>query len=281
MADEKLYPDTKELNEKRYVARKKSNEKRYPSNYSQGKRYLAASALLWLAAHFFPVDELAMRATEAAKKKPVSAVPLSKALNLEGKMGENADNVVRLVSPYGIGTGILLNPYKILTNHHVTAEAFTNKVPLYVTSPSYLAEGESIRVELTEMTYIFNKHTDRAVITLNKPIYAAHSLTIDSHYDFERGNRNIYATCYRDREVVTLRGEVLLPSLPELVTESGPMKGKIYGTTAQGGPGNSGCGVFNAYHDLVGTVAAVPNDKRYESTLDTGLIIFGDIGNAL
>jgi len=248
------------------------------SNFWQGLIYFVAAITVASLGSSPLLGRGVARLSEVAKDRPISATPLSKALNLEGRMAENADNVVRLASPYGIGTGILTDPLTIETANHVIAPAFQNKAPIYVQSPSYLGEGESIKVDLTAGNVRYNKNTDRAQITLDHPIYRAHTLTVNGNYNFGN-NPNIYGVCYRNKEVVTLRGEVIHRLTTGLETASGPIRGTVYATTAQGGPGNSGCGIFNGNDELVGIVLAVPNDKRFLTTLDTSNIIFGDIGN--
>jgi len=246
------------------------------TDVKHGLLYLMAAAAIQFASWGPLSDGGPLRGlVDSVSDRPIAAVPLSKALNLEERMAENADNVVRISSAYGIGTGILVDPYTVITANHVVEDAAVNNAPIFVQSQSYLAEGESIRVDLKPGNFRHNKDSDLAEIMLAHPIYGAATLRVDrgSSNPFD-GNDRCYAVCYRDKEVVTLRGHV------NLIVGGGDA-GRYYLTDMQGGPGNSGCGVFNGNHYLAGIIVAVPRDKPYTTNLDTGNLIISDIGNPL
>ncbi len=246
------------------------------SNYGRGMLYLAAAVGIQVLSSFFLEGAVPQLVEKIARDKPLAAQSLSETLNVDGPMARNIDNVVRITASGGVGTGILVDPYTLYTANHVIEESVARRAPLYIQSQSYLAQGESVRVDLHAGNVRHNKDTDLARITLEKPFFRAGRIGIDPKYDFKNGDKNVYAVCYRNREVVTLRGHAGF-----VVHDDKNPNVSFYITDMQGGPGNSGCGVFNARHDLVGLIMAVPNDKPYRTNLDTGKIIFTDIGNPL
>lgn len=247
---------------------------RASSHYWSGIMYFAAAVGIQALSAFFLDGAIPRMVEKVAREKPLAAQSLSETLNVEGSMARNIDNVVRITASGGVGTGILTDPYTLYTANHVIEESVARRAPIYLQSQSYLAPGESVKVELHRGNVRRNRDTDLAQITLDKPFFRAGRIGIDPKYDFKTGDPNVYAVCYRNREVVTLRGHAGFvfhdPQNPSI---------SFYITDMQGGPGNSGCGVFNASHDLVGLIMAVPNDKPYRTNLDTGQIVFTDVGN--
>ena len=101
------------------------------ANYSQGLVYLIASAfLLYGNLSKDGAKYMAKFIGDAVysfySNSSLPTIPVSKALNLEGKVADCADNIVRISSMDGIGNGVITDPYTIHTAYHIIEYAHKN-----------------------------------------------------------------------------------------------------------------------------------------------------------
>src|SRR3989338_3750025 len=175
-----------------------------------GIAYLLLAAGIQYVGNTGFLNQMTIAMVNTVSSQSISGIPISETLNLEGKVGENGDNVVRLTTSYGVGTGILVNPYTLYTANHVITDATRNNlVPfVYIESQSYLGKGKSMKVDLTLENTRINPNSDLAMVTLAHPIYKANTVQVNKKYN-PKQDTSVRAVCYRDRELVHSIGHVV------------------------------------------------------------------------
>lgn len=210
-----------------------------------------------------------------AHKRGMEKEPISNKLSLEGMIANQADNLVRISSMAGVGCGVLINPYEIMTAHHVVSEAFSSPHEeeryIFIQSQTYLGKSKSMRILLDSTIYDYNSSADLGKILLKRPVIGAKHMVINKSPDFS-SDPNIHFIGYRDNALYHQLGEV----------KSEQADQEYFFGSINVGPGNSGSPIFNAQDELVGiTSMALMRQYGSNNKYDNGPIIFTNINNPL